>query len=323
MIKKFSLVFVVLMLVLTVFSCTEEEDSSPAMIDVSVESLSFGDVQIGQTSEPQTITITNHGETALELHEVTIEPEGNFMLEGDLPNTIYTGGSKEINVVFAPTEVMEYSATLTIKTNAENYPTQQVALSGSYSDLDLLASWMTGDFSSEAQADTSSDPYHYAVSMKMVRIWHERTDGYWLYIEQAQMGEDPYRQRIYHVMDSGDQLMDEIYRMPNPDQYVGNWSADDTSIFDTLSVETLEEADGCEVYFDFDMEANMFVGGTQGENCESSIPGVVYITSDVEVTETYLSSWDLGYNANGDIVMGPYSPYIFDKLEDWSPLYSD
>jgi len=32
----------------------------------------------------------------------------------------------------------------------------------------------------------------------MVQIWEERTDGYWLYVEQAIAGyqDKPYRQRI-------------------------------------------------------------------------------------------------------------------------------
>lgn len=39
--------------------------------------------------------------------------------------------------------------------------------------LEQLIEWMTGDFSSEEQAETSSDPYHVDVRLRMVRIWDE------------------------------------------------------------------------------------------------------------------------------------------------------
>ncbi|HRW89883.1 MAG TPA: CpcT/CpeT family chromophore lyase, partial [Flavobacteriales bacterium] len=60
-----------------------------------------------------------------------------------------------------------------------------------------LASWMTGSFSSAAQAE--ADTNYYAIELEMARIWPERTDGVWLYVEQAVAAkkEKPYRQRVY------------------------------------------------------------------------------------------------------------------------------
>lgn len=50
-------------------------------------------------------------------------------------------------------------------------------------DLALLASWMTGSFSSGAQA--AADSSYFDVRLQMVRIWPHRNDGYWLYVEQV------------------------------------------------------------------------------------------------------------------------------------------
>ncbi|WP_337872991.1 CpcT/CpeT family chromophore lyase, partial [Ignavibacterium sp.] len=55
--------------------------------------------------------------------------------------------------------------------------------SQSKSDLDLLVSWMTGSFNSEEQSKNDSD--YYNISLEMHRIWENRNDGYWLYVEQA------------------------------------------------------------------------------------------------------------------------------------------
>jgi hypothetical protein len=45
-------------------------------------------------------------------------------------------------------------------------------------DLKALASWMTGSFSSEEQS--LSDTSYFDIRLKMVRIWPEQTDAYWL-----------------------------------------------------------------------------------------------------------------------------------------------
>ena len=50
-------------------------------------------------------------------------------------------------------------------------------------DLARLTAWMTGTFSSEAQA--KDDPDYYAIRMVLVPIWTERDDGPWFYVEQA------------------------------------------------------------------------------------------------------------------------------------------
>lgn len=182
----------------------------------------------------------------------------------------------------------------------------------------VLIEWMTGYFSSEAQAATSTDQYHVDVRLHMVRIWPERTDGYWIYVEQAYATDlaNPYRQRVYNIFESGSGWEDLIYALSSPQSYVGAW--ENPEDFVELTVENdLILKEHCGLSFIWDEEEQNFYGSTSGTECTASIPGVSYLTSESRIAETFFTSWDLGYNDQGTIVMGPYSPYIFDKLENY------
>ena len=74
-----------------------------------------------------------------------------------------------------------------------------LAVPASADELDTLVEWMTGSFSSQAQAQ--ADERYYDIRLEMVPIWTDRDDGRWLYVEQAAASalERPYRQRIYRV----------------------------------------------------------------------------------------------------------------------------
>jgi len=181
------------------------------------------------------------------------------------------------------------------------------------SKLETLTQWMCGSFSSQAQADTSNDPYHADVRLKMRRIWPERTDGYWLYVEQAyqESQSTPYRQRVYRVIEENNQIKDLIYSLPNAASYVGAWN--NPELLNNISPAQLTLKPNCGLFFN-DL-GDHFAGATQGTGCTATIPGVSYLTSESSIYPTYLTSWDLGYNSQGVCVMGPYSPYKFDKLE--------
>ena len=47
-----------------------------------------------------------------------------------------------------------------------------------------------------------------------------------------------------------------------------------------------------------------FAGGTRGEGCESTLMGARYATSEVELRDDGLDSWDRGFNAQGMQVWG-------------------
>jgi CpeT protein len=83
---------------------------------------------------------------------------------------------------------------------------------GRDAELEKLASIMTGKFSSEKQAKT--DTNYFNISLVMSRIWLDRNDGIWLYVEQAQSTKPnkPYRQRVYRLLrPSADTYTSDIY----------------------------------------------------------------------------------------------------------------
>lgn len=178
--------------------------------------------------------------------------------------------------------------------------------------LEIMVEWMVGAFSSEKQAETSTDPYHYDVRRKTAVIWDNSKDGYWLYLEQAYATSqnNPYFQRIYHFYYENDVIKNTIYALPNPGNYVGSWATPND--FDELTVEDLIERPNCGLIFE--INSDHIYGTTSGTACSSSISGVEYMTSEQWIYSTEWHSYDLGYNEQGVVVMGPYSPYIFDKV---------
>ena len=59
----------------------------------------------------------------------------------------------------------------------------------------MIAGWMAGSYSSAAQSQSDSEYKNIVLHMKP--IWMDRTDGRWLYVEQAmqEAADKPYRQR--------------------------------------------------------------------------------------------------------------------------------
>ncbi|WP_375562520.1 CpcT/CpeT family chromophore lyase [Bernardetia sp. OM2101] len=185
-------------------------------------------------------------------------------------------------------------------------------------ELFKLANWMVGSFSSQNQADSSSDVYHVDVRVQLVQIWDERTDGYWLYIEQAYADDlgSPYRKRIYHLFEQNGVLKDLIYELPRGLNFNGQWANPD--FFDVATPADLTEKVGCGLDFEFIEDKNWFFTETIGKDCTASIPGVAYLKTTATIAEDHFTSWDLGYNSSDVIVLGPYSPYYFDKIETYT-----
>jgi hypothetical protein len=173
-----------------------------------------------------------------------------------------------------------------------------------------LASWMTGSFSSEAQAAADPDGY-FDIRLFMQPVWEERTDGPWLYVEQAAASalERPYRQRMYRLVEGEDGLRVDIYELPgDPLRFAGAWR--EAALLDGVAVEDLAPRSGCSVYLR--RSGAGYEGSTLGEGCSSSLRGASYTTSFVTLTETSLTSWDRGFDASGEQVWGATEgPYRF------------
>lgn len=181
-------------------------------------------------------------------------------------------------------------------------------------DLDRLVRWMSGSFTSVAQA--SRDPDFRVIELHMTPIWTDRTDGRWLYVEQATATarDKPYRQRVYRVVavdeaTSGTtsgaaqprRFRSDVFEFAgDPLRYAGAWQ--DVGRLGHLVPADLILRDGCSITMR--REDNAFVGGTEGRGCPSSLRGASYATSEVRITEGLLVSWDRGWDANGKQAWG-------------------
>ncbi len=178
-------------------------------------------------------------------------------------------------------------------------------------ELEKFASHLTGKFSSKKQSEADTAYYH--ISLHMTRIWEERTDGIWLYVEQAMAAraDKPYRQRVYQLGQKDKNLFtSEIYTIKNAAAVVGLQS--DTAKRSLLTFEQIELKNGCTVWMEYDK--GVFTGGTRGEDCFSDLRGARYATTKIKLKDTVLESWDQGFDASGKQVWGPTKgAYVFVK----------
>jgi hypothetical protein len=171
------------------------------------------------------------------------------------------------------------------------------------SSLEQLATYMQGSFRNEAQA--VADPGYFDLSLEVTRIWPERQDGFWLYMEQSlsHTRENPFRQRIYHLDEYvGDTILLSVYAMPDPLRYAGAYQND--SILSLIHPDSITQKMGCHLYFTEQVDPVSFAGVNKPYSCEVQIKGVSYLRSEVTVFEDSLHSWDRGYDESGNIVWG-------------------
>jgi hypothetical protein len=177
---------------------------------------------------------------------------------------------------------------------------------------DQVASMLEGSFSSSAQA--AADSAYFDIRLVMARIWPDRGDGPWLYVEQAVAGatDRPYRQRVYRVTDDGSRARSDVYTLRRPERFVGAWR--DPGIFASLTPDSLALRDGCAVFLR-PADAGGFIGGTEGNACRSDLRGAAYATSEIVLTPERLLSWDRGFDGSGAQVWGAEKGgYVFERL---------
>lgn len=182
-------------------------------------------------------------------------------------------------------------------------------------DLTLLLTYMSGDFSSQAQSQRDSD--FYDIRLHIRPIWKKDKSNHWLYVEQAAASSEskPYRQRIYKVeQDAKGGFMSVVYTLPEPEKWIGKFKTPEA--FDRLTPAELSLREGCTVYLSKQTDGT-FTGSTQGLGCESNLRGAKYATSKVTITPSELQSWDQGFNEKGEQVWGAKKGgYEFIKQND-------
>lgn len=180
-------------------------------------------------------------------------------------------------------------------------------------DLEPLTTWMTGTFSSAAQA--KADPDYVDAVLHLARIWSERTDAVWFYVEQAhaKSPQIPYRQRVHRLRALvGGTVESQVYDVPEPGSVVGAWK--EANPLAAVTPERLVERVGCAVLLRA-VGDTTFAGSTAGRQCADTVEGATYATSELTVTPKGLLSWDRGYDAAGKQVWGPTKgPYRFERV---------
>ncbi len=169
-------------------------------------------------------------------------------------------------------------------------------------DFQILRSWMSGSFSSELQSEMDSD--YFNISLRMVPIWNNTKEQFYLYVEQAMADklDKPYRQRVYHVFTQGDEFVSQIYSLPRQERFVGKNS--DDAVFGLITPDSLILKQGCDVRLKLDVSTRSFVGKTSDGTCPSERSGASFTTSEVNLYEGRMVSWDRGWNKEGKQVWG-------------------
>lgn len=179
--------------------------------------------------------------------------------------------------------------------------------------LDDYARAAIGRFSSAAQH--RADPRYDEVEARIVRIWPERTDGLWLYQEQAIVNVPgktreaalaaPYFQFVARVVPLGDGVFRrDNYRVKNAARFAG------------ANVASLTSADLNEASCHNRVErvsAGWYVART--ESCANGYKGAVSMRSLSTMSRDSYVNWDRGFDAEGRRVWGPEAGgYVFDRM---------
>jgi len=184
----------------------------------------------------------------------------------------------------------------------------------SQKDLKDLYEIMSGTFSSEAQS--LEDPEFFHISLVMQPIWKGAQDGYWLYVEQAMASspEAPYRVRVYHLyQEDAYTLVSQVYELKDEASFAGK--INDPTALAALSREMLLHKEGCGIFL-HKTGKKQFEGSTRDQDCPSNLRGASYTSSKVKLDKNGMTSWDQGWNAQGEQVWGATKGgYRFDKVK--------
>jgi len=96
---------------------------------LSSTSLTFAPQPVGVASTPQSVTLTNQGDAALEVTGVLLSDPVNFIEQDNCLGTLSGGSKCTIMVTFTPSNAGPFSATITVSDNAVNNP-QLIQLAG-------------------------------------------------------------------------------------------------------------------------------------------------------------------------------------------------
>ncbi len=177
-------------------------------------------------------------------------------------------------------------------------------------DIATLARWMASDFSNQEQA-FENPPFfaHIRVCMRSLPV--ELLSGVSFYVEQAYdyMLNDPYRVAVNKLVDAGDHIEIENYRVKNAEKFYG--ASRNLELLKTLERDDLEKLPGCNMIVEW--TGHSFKGAVEsGKNCIVFRKGQnTYLDSEFEMDADKFISKDRGRDLETDehiwgSVAGPF-----------------
>jgi len=182
------------------------------------------------------------------------------------------------------------------------------------SPLERIAARLTGAFSNAAQARADSN--FREVVLHCARIWPARTDGHWLYLEQAMAiaPNMPYRQQVFLLASAPDGAVEaRVFNLANPIVLTGAWK--DPQRFASLTPADLVARPGCTIRFKVAADGSA-TGATEGTGCPSELENADHATTELTVAAEGIGIWDRGFDAAGHQVWGPpFRGFEFRRVE--------
>jgi CpeT/CpcT family (DUF1001) len=177
--------------------------------------------------------------------------------------------------------------------------------------LERLVSYLIGRWDTVPQKEGFGDST--PMRMRVARLWPERADRYWLYLEYVNPADERQvlRQRILQFVREGSTIHALMYRLPgNPADYVGEWRKEHP--FASVKPDSLREIQGCRSVWDRQFEI-YFAGGTEGNACPGDRPEVQNEHWEYSLGPGSLRTWITGLDAKGRQVDGLSGPSEFRK----------
>jgi hypothetical protein len=193
---------------------------------------------------------------------------------------------------------------------------ERAAILAMTNNLQQLGRLMPGVYTNSSQYQANQKDFYHVI-MKLHRIWLDRDDAIWLYIEQAQFDvqDRPYRQRVYKVYrGERDTLISEVYNLPDAEAAIGKGG--DSDFWKDKVPQQLAVRQGCAVYLTRKDNA-LYVGGTRPNTCESTLAGAAYAQSEVTIGLDIFESLDQGLDKEGKLMWGSEKgPYKFERYKE-------
>ena len=149
---------------------------------MSVSSMSFGSQNVGSTSSPQAVTLTNTGDATLNISSIQIG--GDFAQSSNCGSTVAAGANCTINVAFTPSTIGTRAGFIVFSDDSVNGSPQQVTLSGtgtapaaSLSPSSLTFAAQRVHTSSAAQIVTLSNPGNATLLISSITITGDFTQS--------------------------------------------------------------------------------------------------------------------------------------------------